>query len=130
MTEHLLVKLAEQVRSRGTRFLVAIGPAGCEFDPRMRWDNLAFPKARTSAWDFDYPHRRLEAFLDARGIPWVSLKPALTEHYARTGRSGYFAWDSHWTAEGHRIVADALRPAVANLLATHTRPGSGRTASR
>ena len=115
-TESLLAHLARRVRATGATFGVALGPAGFEYDPRLRWYERLEPGTRGRAWDFDYPYRRLGRLLSDQGIPWTSLVPALRAHDDATGDSGTYEWDSHWTAGGHAVVADALAPFVAGLL--------------
>jgi hypothetical protein len=115
-TETLLVRLAERVRAAGARFGVALAPAGYEYDATIRVYEGLYPATRAISWDYDYPYARLGPILDRAGIPWMSLRPALEAHHRATGRSGYYSWDPHWTAEGHRVVAGALGPFVAALL--------------
>jgi hypothetical protein len=45
----------------------------------------------------------------------------LAAHYVATGRSGSYQWDGHWDADGHAVVATALEPFVARLLASSSR---------
>jgi hypothetical protein len=129
-TERLLGELDAAVRAAGARLGVVLAPAGLEFDPAMRWDDLYFPALRERTWDFAYPHRRLEAVLDDAGVPHRSLLPALRAHHAATGRSGYYRFDSHWDPEGHAVVADALAGFVEALIASTTAERSATGARR
>ena len=114
-TEALIGHLRARVERSGARFAVALGPAGLEYDPTMRLDWLR-PGPQPPR-DFEYPYRRLAAFLDREGIRWVSLLPALRAHYQATGRAGCYPWDGHWDPEGHAVVAGALRGFVGELAA-------------
>jgi hypothetical protein len=116
-TEELLAELAGRVRDTGAAFGVALGPAGFEYDPRLRVHEALYPATRAVTWDFDYPYRRFAEMLDRHQIAWTSLRAPLEEHHRATGQSGCYAWDGHWTAEGHRVVAAALEPFVRRLLA-------------
>jgi len=49
----------------------------------------------------------LDAHCTARGVPCLSLVPAL--HAAeRAGERPYFTQDFHWTSRGHRVAAREL----------------------
>jgi hypothetical protein len=75
-----------------------------------------YPALRTQTWHWEYPQRRLREFLDRAGIPVLALAPALRDHWARTGRLGYYPWNGHWDPDGHAVVADAVAPFVSALL--------------
>jgi len=116
ITESLLLRLDRRVRASGARFGVAVVGAGFEYDPRMRW----YARGRGAAAPaptFSYPYERLGVLLSRAHIPWVSLTPALRELHARTGRSGCYPIDGHWTPEGHQTVADALAEFATGLVA-------------
>jgi hypothetical protein len=115
-TETPLGHLQARVGRSGARFAVALGPAGLEYDPTMRFEWLR--PGPVPPRDFEYPYRRLAALLDRERIPWISLLPALRAHHEATGRSGCYAWDGHWDPEGHAVVAAALRGLVGELVAS------------
>ena len=115
-TERLLVHLARRVRASGARFGVVLGPACLEFDPRLRWPSMADPVVREHDWRFVYPYTRLQHFLTAEKIDWLSLQPALRTHFIKTGELTCYLWDGHWNAAGHAVVAESLAPFVMRLL--------------
>lgn len=112
-TEARLAELASHVAARGARLGVVLAPWQAEYDPTSP-GHVLFGGGRR--WDFAYPYERLGAFLSARSIPWTSLRPALADHHAATGRTGAYAWDGHWDPDGHAVVATALEPFVATLV--------------
>jgi lysophospholipase L1-like esterase len=63
---------------------------------------------------------RVTAIGTALGIPVLDLRPLL-------GPEDYWRWDIHWNAAGHRVLADALTPALDTLFGqappvAHDRP--------
>jgi len=120
-TGALLLELRDAVQSTGATLAVALAPAGYEYAPELRQVAALAPASRWRSADVGYPYRRLGALLDAARVPWLSLEPALRTRYAATGRPGCYAWDGHWTAEGHATVADALAPFLRSLIP----PGRG-----
>jgi hypothetical protein len=113
-TEADLVSLASQARAAGVRFGVVLAPWQVEYDATSPL-HRQFPPRAGHPWEFDYPEERLGAVLGAHDIAWTSLRPALSAHHAATGRTGAYAWDGHWDADGHAVVATALEPFVAAL---------------
>jgi lysophospholipase L1-like esterase len=65
--------------------------------------------------DLDLPVKRLKRFFDGNQVPWIDLNGIFKERSAR-GRSGHYAHDGHWNAEGHRWAAEALAPFVKERL--------------
>ena len=73
------------------------------------------------AYDPGVPARFFAGLARRHGVPCVDLTPALRAAVA-DGRAVYFRHDPHWTAEGHRLAAEALRLPVARLLAGAAEP--------
>ena len=115
-TEQSLRELARSVQEAGMAFGVALASAAFEYDAAMRVHERMYPATREVAWQWEYPSKRLGAFLDGEAIRWVSLRPAFERHYRETGRPGAYVWDGHWDAEGHAVVADTLAPFVSGLV--------------
>jgi lysophospholipase L1-like esterase len=115
VTERTLHDLVTRVRDADMQVGIVLAPWQVEYDPSALLRPF-FPPAAGGAWDYGYPYARLGALLTTWSVPWVSLEPALASHYAATGRSGAYAWDGHWNAEGHAVVADALEPFVTTLV--------------
>jgi hypothetical protein len=120
VTERNLQQLDARVRASGARLGVVLAPWHVEYDPRSVL-NLIFARGPGREWDYDYPYRRLGARLSEWNVPWISLVPAFAAHYAAAGRSGAYAWDGHWDAEGHAVVAEAIEPFVMRLLSPNRR---------
>ena len=106
-TETLLPRLRARVERSGARFAVAVAPASFE---------VQHPLLAGRRLDWDYPHRRLAALFARERIAWTSLLPALRAHHQATGRTGSYELDGHWDADGHAVVAAALRPLVEQLV--------------
>jgi lysophospholipase L1-like esterase len=115
-TERTIVRLDRRVRATGARFGVVVVPPSFEIDATQNVYLAMYPQLRERAWDYGYPERRLRSFLDELGVPVLSLVDALRTHRAETGKLGYYAWDGHWDADGHAVVADAVAPFVRTLL--------------
>jgi hypothetical protein len=77
---------------------------------------IAFlPGAREGA---DDGRRRafLRQWAEARGAPFIDLTDALA---AAGGPRLYIPGDSHWNPEGHRAVAEAMRPFIGDWVKRH-----------
>jgi hypothetical protein len=116
-TEANLTTLVARARESGAKVGVVLAPWHVEYDPRSVL-HLLFPRSGGRKWEFGYPYERLEPVLTTLQVPWMSLAPAFAAHFAATGRSGAYDWDGHWDEEGHALVAEALEPFVARLLAS------------
>lgn len=55
--------------------------------------------------------RVMEAFCQSEGIPFLPLSEILRQK-TLDGIKTYYAYDQHWTPEGHRVVADFLADCV------------------
>jgi lysophospholipase L1-like esterase len=104
-----LIGLRDVAEARGQRYLVVVIPTTEQvYEVRM----LQQPDGRTlEARSFrqapgdEVPQRRLRAALGAAGVEVLDLLPGLIQ--ARRPAL-YFNHDNHWTADGHRVVADLL----------------------
>jgi lysophospholipase L1-like esterase len=111
-------------RDRGVRLVVAIVPASLQVYPDL-WEHFVDGAAPADASSLDRlaPNRRISAMCKELGIPVVDLLPALAGA-ARSNRHLYFPINGHWTADGHRVAAEALGHALTPLLARVQRGGS------
>jgi hypothetical protein len=116
LTETLLRTLRREVEERGARFAVAVVPTREEVAMALPKRPL-MPPARAGRWDFDQPTRRITSFLAHEGIPHRELRTALRAHARAAGTTGFYVFDVHLAEDGHRVVAEALRPFVAAQLA-------------
>jgi len=104
----ILRALAEDVRSHGARLTVVAVPAADEvYDDR--WERRV-AHARLDAGvvlDRAEPGRRLAALAHAAAARAIDLLPEL-HRAGLSDRRLYYAVNHHWTASGHRAVADVL----------------------
>jgi hypothetical protein len=73
-----------------------------------RWERLerqAFEQG--VQLDAELPNRRLMSLAERHGLAMLDLLPSLRAAEARGG-STYNPLEQHWTAEGNRVVAEAL----------------------
>ena len=92
VTERLLARMRDVSTNSGARFAV-----------------ITFP------WVDDRTNRLLERvreMIDRNRITHIDLRPALSGRIAALLDPA----TQHWTPEGHRVVADALAPALPQLL--------------
>jgi hypothetical protein len=121
-TEVLITELRRMVESGGARFAVVVMPGRESADSRWLglWPAAPGPDG-TQRWDVDYPRERLASFLKRENIPFFDL----TDTIRRRGASDdepewFFQFDPHLTERGHRAVAQALVPFVADQLREKT----------
>lgn len=113
LTAAVYRQLAREVAGDGGTLVVAIVPTkeivsetkGRSFS---QWALGTAPAG--SHWDLEAPQRRIVAILTDLGIPFIDLTGAMRDAFARTGKTGFFEFDPHPNADGHRVIADALEP--------------------
>jgi len=97
----------EICRARGVKLIVFYVPI--KF--RVYGDLCTFPAGspctRWHPWDLE---SQFAAFCREAGIPYVSITPAMRQA-ARAGDVVYTPEDSHWSPDGHRLVAGLIRDA-------------------
>ena len=84
---------------------------------------LVFVPARQERRDDRRRRDWLEAYAERHGVPFADLGPALR---AAGGERLYIPHDAHWNADGHGVVADALRPFLAPLVRKTLATGRGQ----
>lgn len=104
----IIGSLSSDVAKSGARLTVAIIPSNIQVYPELwkRFAANAGPQV-AAALDPEAPSRRLTRWCAEKGIGVVDLLPGL----AAAGRSNiylYFPKNRHWTADGHRVVANIL----------------------
>jgi hypothetical protein len=101
VTERLLVRMRDDSTKNGARFAV-----------------ITFP------WVDDATNRllvRAREIIDRNRLAHIDLGPALSGRMAALLDPA----TQHWTPQGHRAVADAFAPALADLLGKASEPASG-----
>ena len=100
----LVRELRREVESGGASLSVLLVPSVVQVYPDL-WTEFA--AAGPGALDPDLPNRILGGSLRREGIAVVDPLPALREA-GRTNPNLYFPANRHWTADGHRLVAEVL----------------------
>ncbi len=108
-----IAQLRQEVEADGGRFAVVLispdvivrlallSPAE---QAVFRQDNPLFAQAQLNR-----PNRRLAAFLDEQGIPFLDLAPVMVKQQAHLGLPLHFIREGgHWTAAGNRVAGEAL----------------------
>ena len=74
--------------------------------------------ARCAAWRLNDLPRRFETAVAevSNTIPYIDLTPRFVAE-ARRGRLSYLPDDTHWSAHGHRVAAEAIAEVIEPLLA-------------
>lgn len=103
--------LQEEARTRGDRMIVAVAPPAFEIIPARREATFALVGIKPEQVDVDQPARAVGALLTQLGIAQCDLVEPLRSAQSK-GRTLYFTYDGHWTADGHAVVADAIRACI------------------
>jgi len=101
ITLAIIRRLRDEANARDSRLLVVIATTGEEL--YSAWRHMI-----PLVWDLDKPNRILSPFLEENGIAYLPLLPHFRRDYQETERHLHFRVDGHWTAEGHRLAADAI----------------------
>jgi lysophospholipase L1-like esterase len=81
-------------------------PEMAQFDDQMQARVMADYRFSEAEIDWDQPQRLLSAVADQTGIPELDLLPVFR---ARADRADlYLRLDTHFTALGHAVTAEAL----------------------
>lgn len=112
VTEALLVETVRLARAHGAALLVVIIPHPVQLPSYLR-EYHARVDRRLAVEDPERPTRRLRRFLSGRDIAHVDLLPVFRAHLAGPSpRNLYLREDGHFTEEGHRLAAEAIRCAL------------------
>lgn len=95
-------RIVDLATEDGTPVLVALFPDENQLNPALRRRLLA--RRDASRYDFSWPQPALAERLNAIGVEVLDLLPV----FASDPRC-LFMNDTHWTEEGHVLVAEALR---------------------
>lgn len=96
-----LLALSDALKARGKRFILLIAPDKCAVYPQQLPQRWASAGRNDSA-------QRLYLALDARGVSYVDVLPALQSADAPT----YLRTDTHWNARGAYIAYQCLMNAL------------------
>jgi lysophospholipase L1-like esterase len=107
VTEALFVAARDLAEAAGARFLLVNAPTIWQIYPDQ-WESFrAANGLRNDGWDLGTARRRLTDLSDRQAVEYLDLAPSL-ELAGQAGQPLYFTRDFHWTAAGHRVVAEAL----------------------
>lgn len=112
-TQTALQELESFAARRGIPLVIAVAPPAFALDDAATVDALRMVGLTGRAADVRAPARALATVLP-RSARTVDLREPLAAGNAE-GRT-YFIFDGHWTARGHRVVAQALAAPVAEAL--------------
>ncbi len=108
----LVEMLKTDVEARGATLTVVIVPSISQVYPELWARFVAARKSGSgSPLHRENPNRLITGWCEANGVRVVDLLPALREA-GRHNSFLYFPYNLHWTAAGHRIVAEELMTAV------------------
>jgi lysophospholipase L1-like esterase len=108
-TASLLAVLAQETAAHDARLLVVYVPSRFEVDDRSWELTRILYGVDESVWDRGRVCRRLEEIGAHAGFPVLDLTAALRREVHWPWRSPYFDYDGHWTRDGHRTAARAVR---------------------
>jgi hypothetical protein len=118
ITEGVLLKMRDEVTSKGAKFFVVVLTVDVQVypDPEVR---ERYAKS-IGVKDLSYPDQRLEKFCQQQGIPVLVLAPAFQEytdkhHVYFHGFKNFFGFSfglnygyGHWNQNGHRLAGKLI----------------------
>lgn len=119
-----LQRLQKTVRANGADLVVAVIPAIQAVDHRQLLRSIAYTEFEASDFDLDRPGRLIKKIAARHGIAVIDPLPRFREAHSHA-YSLYLPGDLHFSVEGHRLFAEALRPALEAALEAH-RPAKNR----
>ncbi len=100
----ILSGIAKSLQANGIALLVIVQPTQIQIDPDFRHLVAACLGEKAANLDVDSPRRRVLDDLAKAGIAALDLTPAFSDK--KTG-DFFLANDTHWNADGNRLVAEA-----------------------
>jgi hypothetical protein len=118
-TEALLSRLLVATTEAGAGFLVIMAPTGFQVLPDAAF--RAEYAARLGVDDLYYPEKRLTGYAAGHDLPLFPLAPAMAEIAGKEqvvlhGFPNSAPGIGHWNANGQRLAAELLGPAVCHAL--------------
>ena len=102
VTEKLLVAMHKTARAHDAKFAFFNAPSRIQFEAQYKEAvDRRFPCFEL---DPDLPERRIGAFAEKEGIPFLNMLPAFRQA-VESGHTLNYNHDSHWNAAGHRLAA-------------------------
>ena len=110
VTEDLIVKMCDEVRARGAKFVAVTLSNGVQVTPAPE-TRAAFMK-QFGVTDLFYPDKRIKSLGDLKGFSVITLAPPL-QAYAEKNKVflhgfGDGLGSGHWNVNGHRVAGEML----------------------
>ncbi|HEX8966293.1 MAG TPA: SGNH/GDSL hydrolase family protein [Chloroflexota bacterium] len=107
-----LAETRDTAASVGARVVVMAIPEMSQFDDQVRARTMANFRFRDDEVDWQRPQRELAVQTRQDGLPLLDLLPAFQSRPDRADL--YLRIDTHFTANGHRVTAEALETFLAD----------------
>ena len=105
-TERALSELHREARRQNLPLMVAVAPPAFAVHSERAGPTLSLVGLDPAGADLQAPDRAVVATLSRLGIASCDLGPDLRT--AAESEAVYLTFDGHWSAAGHRVVADTL----------------------
>ena len=99
--------LRDRVQRRGGQLMVAVASPAYAVEDHRTKATFELVGLDLAGQDLDAPEGAVLELLEDLDIPGCALDSDLREAYAQ-GERPYLAFDGHWSASGHRVVAKTL----------------------
>ncbi|MAE29908.1 MAG: hypothetical protein CMJ87_13150 [Planctomycetes bacterium] len=116
-TDHALGELAAEATTRGLPIGVVIMPGSFNFRPAELQQVARHARVPDGQVDSTRIVDRARALVEGHGLPMLDLCPIFSA--APDPGALTFRYDTHYSAEGHRLAAESMAPWVGQLLARH-----------
>ncbi len=110
----LIAQMAASAAASGARVLFVLAPSEIQLDQDLRDSVLRCLGKRGMRYDFLQPQRLLGKQLEAQGLPYLDLWPALSRYPTS---ATYTPLDTHWSAFGNEVAAGAIAARLKELRA-------------
>ena len=104
-------ELRDRVSKRGGQLMVAVASPSYAVEDHRTKATFELVGLQLEQLDLSAPERATLGLLEELEIPACSLDPALRKAYA-DGERPYLSYDGHWSAAGHRVVAQSIGACV------------------
>jgi len=108
-TDAAYSRLTAAARAAGARLVAVVIPEHIAVDPAFWKARFDFLRLDPAGYEPEGPRRIFRALLEKHSIPYLDLTDAVSAVEAG-GTHLYFPYDTHFTPEGHALVARQLEP--------------------
>lgn len=103
--------LRDRVQRRGGQLMVAVASPAYAVEEHRTKPTFELVGLDLAGQDLSAPERAVLELLEELDIPGCALDSELRQAYAE-GEQPYLAFDGHWSASGHQVVAKTLSTCV------------------